>query len=283
MQYYRATVAYDGTDFRGFQLQAATGRNRVRTVQGVLEKALLGLTGTETRVIGSGRTDTGVHAVGQVVGFRTEWRHEVRDLHRALNAVLPPDLAIGDLRLAPDNWHPRFSAQWRHYRYTVLNTPWRDPLTRHYALYLAQPLELRLLQAGAQVITGEHDFASFGKPMAAGEPGEPGTSTVRAVFLAEWRESGSAFTFDVIGNAFLRSMVRSLVGSMLQVGMGQWPVAQLAEVLAAKDRSLAARPAAACGLCLMHVEYEGAPATLSNERLAWGGQMVVPTHEEFEQ
>lgn len=245
MQYYRATVGYDGTEFLGFQLQA-TGR----TVQGVIEEALLGLTGAETRVVGSGRTDAGVHAIGQVVGFRTPWRHTMADLHRALNAVLPPDVAVTALSPAPDDWHPRFSAKWRSYRYTVLNRPWRDPIARRYALHVPQALELDGLQAAAQVIVGEHDFASFGRPMQNGE------STVRAVFAAGWRREGDTFTFDVTGNAFLRTMVRSLVGSMLQVGLGIWPEQRLAEVLAAHDRSVAAQPAAACGLCLMHVEYD---------------------------
>lgn len=268
LQHYRATIAYDGTDFLGFQLQA-TGR----TVQGVLEEALLGLGGAETRVVGSGRTDAGVHAVGQVVGFRMSWRHTTAGLHRALNAVLPQDIAVSGLTEAPDEWHPRFSARWRHYRYTVLNAAWRDPLTRRYALHMptppgGAPLQLEQLQAAARILVGEHDFASFGRPMQDGAPGEPGTSTIRAIFASNWRQDGSTFTYDVIGNAFLRGMVRSLVGSMLQVGLGKWPAERLAEVLAAppppqvapppvvaRDRS-SARPAAACGLCLMHVEYD---------------------------
>jgi tRNA pseudouridine38-40 synthase len=256
LQYYRATVAYDGTDFLGFQLQA-TGR----TVQGVLEAALLGLTGVETRVIGSGRTDAGVHAAGQVIGFLTPWRHTDDDLHRALNAVLPPDLSVTRLAPAPDGWHPRFSARWRHYRYTVVNEKWRSPLTRRYALHVERPLSLERLRAAGQVFIGEHDFASFGRPMNAGAPGEPGTSTVRAVFASEWRQAGHVFTYDVTGNAFLRGMVRSLVGGMLQVGLGRWTVERLNDALAARDRSRlgtgpeAVQPAAACGLCLMHVEY----------------------------
>jgi tRNA pseudouridine38-40 synthase len=251
LQYYRATVAYDGTDFLGFQLQVFG-----RTVQGVLEEALLRLTGVETRAVASGRTDAGVHAAGQVVGFRTPWRHTTAGLHRALNAVLPADVAVSDLAEAPDEWHPRFSALWRHYRYTVLNAEWRDPIARRYALHLSRSLQLEQLQAAAQVLVGEHDFASFGRPMQEGE------TTVRAIFTAGWQRDGETLTFDVIGNAFLRGMVRSLVGSMLQVGLGEWPVERLAEVLAARSRSSAggntgaARPAAACGLCLMHVEYD---------------------------
>jgi tRNA pseudouridine38-40 synthase len=261
LQYYRATVAYDGTDFLGFQLQAPLGGSPARTVQGVLEAALLGLTGAETRVVGSGRTDAGVHATGQVVGFRTPWRHTDDELHRALNAVLPADLAVTQLMRAPDDWHPRFSARWRHYRYTIVNEPWRSPLTQRYALHVERPLSLDRLQAAAGVFLGEHDFASFGRPMKPGAPGEPGTSTVRAIFVSEWRQAGQVLTYDVTGNAFLRGMVRSLVGSMLQVGLDRWTVERLTDVLAAGDRSRlgtgpeAARPAAACGLCLMHVEY----------------------------
>lgn len=245
MSHYRATVAYDGTDFLGFQLQAAG-----RTVQGTLEAALLQLSGAETRVIGSGRTDAGVHAAGQVVGFRAEWRHTTADLHRALNAVLSPDIAVVELDEAPEEWHPRFSAKWRHYRYTVHNAAWRSPLTRRYALHVGQPLRLDELQAAARVFVGQHDFASFGRPMQDGE------STVRMVYRSGWRQEGETLTYDVIGNAFLRGMVRSLVGSILSVGLGQMTVEGLRETLDARDRSLAAPPAAACGLCLMRVEYD---------------------------
>jgi len=250
VQYVRATVAYDGTDFLGFQLQASG-----RTVQGVLEAALCRLTGAETRVVGSGRTDAGVHAVGQVVAFRTAWRHDLADLHRALNAVLPPDIAVDALEPASETWHPRFSAKWRHYRYTIINRSVRAPLMRRYAHLVTQPLRLDLLQDAAGMLQGEHDFASFGRPMQAGE------TTVRVIHRAEWCAAGQLFTFDVIGNAFLRGMVRSLVGNMLRVGSSaeqsgsQWTKSWLAEVLAARDRSLAAPPAPGCGLCLMHIEY----------------------------
>jgi tRNA pseudouridine38-40 synthase len=259
LPYYRATVAYDGTDFLGFQLQASG-----RTVQGALEAALLQLSGTETRVVGAGRTDAQVHAVGQVVGFRAEWRHTTTYLHRALNAVLPPDVAVVDLDEAPEEWHPRFSAKWRHYRYTVRNTAWRAPLTRRYALHIAQPLRLNDLQAAARVFVGEHDFASFGRPMQDRE------STVRVIYRSGWRQEGDTLYYDVIGNAFLRGMVRSLVGSMLSVGLGQMTLEQLRETLAAKDRSLAAPPAAACGLCLAHVEYDDVPQGSACKRTCEG-------------
>jgi tRNA pseudouridine38-40 synthase len=246
VQYIRATVAYDGTDFRGFQLQASG-----RTVQGELEAALLQLSGTETRVIGSGRTDAGVHALGQVIGFHLHWRHTLPDLQRALNAVLPPDVAIVNLSAAHEGWHPRFSAKWRHYRYTVLNSPVRSPLERRYTHLVTKPLDLDLLQAAASVFVGEHDFASFGQPMQEGE------TTVRAILHAAWQGIDHLLVCDVIGNAFLRGMVRALVGSMLRVGSGELELGQLAEALTARDRAAApAPPAPACGLCLTHVEYD---------------------------
>jgi len=241
--YVRATVAYDGTDFLGFQYQPEK-----RTVQGVLESALGQVTQTTTRVIGSGRTDRGVHARGQVIAFHATWRHSLSDLQRALNAVLPRDVVLTDIGPASPGWHPRFSALRRCYRYTVLNQPLRSPLDRRYAHQVAQPLDLRTLQAAANVVVGEHDFASFGRPTQ-------GDSTIRMIYVAEWQQNGQWFTFNVVGNAFLRSMVRSLVGTLLQIGSGAWPVSRMAEILAGRDRGLAAPPAPACGLCLMRVDY----------------------------
>lgn len=245
LYHIRAIVAYDGTDFRGFQWQS-TGR----TVQGVLEAAVRQVTQAETRVSGSGRTDSGVHARGQVIGFRARWRHPLSDLHRALNAVLPADIAVMALAEAPESWHPRFSAVCRHYRYTILAQPQRSPLDRRYAYLVSQPLDLAGLQAAAAAVVGEHDFASFGRPM------QPAETTVRRIFAATWRQEGSWFTFDVAGNAFLRNMVRALVGSMVQVGLSAWPVEQLSAVLASRNRAAAAPPAPACGLCLMQVDYD---------------------------
>lgn len=253
MQYFRATVAYDGTDFQGFQLQA-----RGRTVQGELETALSRLTGPGVRVVGSGRTDAGVHASGQVIGFEAAWRHSMADLHRAMNAVLPADVVVTALDEAPPGWHPRFSARWRHYRYSLFCGPWRSPLEQRYSHHMVRALDLARLQAAADALVGEHDFASFGQPMVRGQ------TTVRVVTSASWTARAAGATepvqdprlqFDVVGNAFLRGMVRSLVGAMLKVGANDWPLAHLIEVLDARDRAVAAPPAPACGLCLMHVEY----------------------------
>jgi tRNA pseudouridine38-40 synthase len=249
-----ATVAYDGTDFLGFQLQA-----QGRTVQGVLEAALLQVTQAETRVIGSGRTDAGVHAIGQVIGFRTTWRRSLPELHRAFNAVLPPDVAVLELTGAAAGWHARFSAVRRDYVYTVLNQVIRSPLERRYSHLVTQPLRLDALQAAADVIVGEHDYAAFGRPM------QPGETTVRRIFVARWQQDGPRFTCTVSGNAFLRGMVRSLVGCMLQVGLGQWPAERLAAVLHGRERAAAAPPAPACGLCLVKVHYDPVEGLLAQD------------------
>jgi tRNA pseudouridine38-40 synthase len=243
-RYVRATVAYDGTDFLGFQWQA-----QGRTVQAVLETAIEQVSQAPTRVVGSGRTDTGVHAAGQVIGFWTAWRHDLADLQRALNAVLPADVAVREIGPADPAWHPRFSALRRHYRYTVLNQPWRSPLDRRYAHLVTQPLHLAAMQTAAGLLVGIHDFASFGQPTQ-------GDSTVREIYRAEWERDGPRFYFDVIGSGFLRGMVRCLTGTLLHAGLGTWESKRVAALLAARDRAAAPPPAPACGLCLMRVDYE---------------------------
>jgi tRNA pseudouridine38-40 synthase len=204
---------------------------------------------TPTRVSGAGRTDTGVHAAGQVIGFWTTWRHSLADLQRALNAVLPGDVAVLEIGLAEAAWHPRFSATRRYYRYTVLNQPWRSPLDRRYAHLVTQPLNLEAMQTAAGLLVGVHDFASFGQPTQ-------GDCTVREVFKAEWQREDARFYFDVIGSGFLRGMMRCLAGTLLQVGTGVWEIDRVAALLEARNRALAPPPAPACGLCLMRVDYE---------------------------
>ncbi len=239
-----AQVEYDGTDFQGFQVQAEG-----RTVQGEIERALQHLTQMPSRVVGAGRTDAGVHARGQVIAFRPQWRHGLADLHRALDAVLPADLSVQKLGWAPEGFHPRFSAVAREYRYTVWTGEWRSPLTGRYAYHVAVPLDVAAMQSAAQSLIGLHDFSAFGRP-------PQGENARRHVSQAGWTRQGQFLTFDIEANAFLYRMVRSLVGSLLWVGMGRLSVEDLETILASATRSrLAAPPAPACGLCLMRVIY----------------------------
>ncbi|MFQ5575872.1 MAG: tRNA pseudouridine(38-40) synthase TruA [Anaerolineae bacterium] len=241
--HYKATIAYDGTDFLGFQIQA-----RGRTVQGTLENALKQLTNTPTRVTGAGRTDAGVHATGQVIAFRTVWKHTAAELQRALNATLPADIVIKTLTPAPRAFHPRFDARSRQYCYTILNQPVRDVLRQRYTVHIARPLNVARMQQATLHLVGTRNFASFGRP-------PQGDNTVRTVSQAEWRVSGSEVIFTITANAFLYRMVRTIVGTLVEVGLGRIDVERIPDILQAQDRAQAGPPAKAGGLCLVNVTY----------------------------
>lgn len=239
----RAVVAYDGTDYQGFQRQP-----NGPTVQEALERALTRVTGEPAKVLAAGRTDTGVHAEGQVIAFDTEWRHSLEDLQRALNAVLPPDVAIWEVAEASPGFHPRYDARSRHYRYTVYNHPVRSPLARRTSMHEPHRLNVEAMRAAAQRVVGEHDFAAFGWP-------PKGNNTVRRVLRAEWSGEPPWLYFDIEANAFLYRMVRKLVGTMLLVGRGQMTVEEFVQVMVSRDRSKAGPAAPPQGLCLVEVKY----------------------------
>jgi tRNA pseudouridine38-40 synthase len=239
----RATVEYDGFEFLGFQVQA-----QGRTIQGELERAIERVTQRRIRVVGAGRTDAGVHAVGQVIAFTAVWRHSIQDLHRALNAVLPAEIAITHLAVTHPEFHPRFDAIWRHYRYTVLNRPIRSPLRGRYAHHVPGSIDVAAMRAASQYLIGHRDFAAFGKPTQ-------GESTVREVKRAEWFVEGNEFVFEITANAFLYRMVRNIVGTLLRVGGGNLKPDEVATLLESGDRAAVGPPAPARGLCLMKVDY----------------------------
>lgn len=252
----RAVVSYDGTDYAGFQAQAD-----VATVQEALEDALSEVTQEETRILAAGRTDAGVHAKGQVMAFDTAWRHGTADLHRAMNAVLPADVAVRELEEVGQRFHPRFDARKRSYRYRVFNGGIRSPLARRYSLHVPYGLDVEVMGEAAQLLVGEHDFATFGQP-------PQGDVTVRRVFRAEWRREGSGsgpfdgevagdpfLRFDIEANAFLYRMVRSIVGTLLDVGQGRMSVRSFEDAFVSRERSRAGKTAAPHGLCLMKVTY----------------------------
>ena len=239
----RAVVAYDGTDYSGLQRQA-----NGPTVQAALEAALARVSQEAITVLAAGRTDAGVHAAGQVIAFDTAWRHGLDDLHRALNAVLPADVAVQKVEQAAPDFHPRYDAHSRCYRYTVYNAPVRCPLTRRYSLHVTASLDVVAMQQAAQSLVGERDFATFGQP-------PQGKITVRRVLAAEWGGEMPRLTFDIEANAFLYRMVRSIVGTLLQVGRGGMDVEEFVAALASCDRSRAGPTAPPHGLCLMEVKY----------------------------
>lgn len=245
MTRYRATLAYDGTGFWGFQRQA-TGP----TIQGTLEAALQRIGWPGPTVWGAGRTDSGVHATGQVIAFDLDWPHGDAALLRALNANLPEAVAVQALAACADDFHPRYAARARRYRYTVYNRPVRSPLAARYAWQVWPALDLGRLGAASRLLLGRHDFAAFGTDPDAGD------NTVRTVSLAEWSAGdGGWLYFDIQAEAFLFRMVRSLVGALKRVGTGEMPVAAMAEILASRDRSRCPPLAPPHGLCLVEVVY----------------------------
>ena len=240
-----ATLAYDGTAYHGFQRQSA---EREPSIQGELERALARILAQATGLVGAGRTDAGVHAAGQVVAFDTGWQHSLDELQRALNAVLPRDIAVLALRQAADDFHPRYQAHSREYRYTIYNAPVRHPLHQRYALHVPEPLDIVAMRTAAECLVGEHDFAAFGQATT-------GESTVRHVYRASVAGESPWVRVELEANGFLYRMVRSLVGTLIEVGRARLSVARFAEILRSRDRGQAEATAAAQGLCLMRVNY----------------------------
>jgi tRNA pseudouridine38-40 synthase len=287
---YKLTLEYDGTAFHGSQAQAP---DKGRTVQGTLEAALARITGTAVRVALAGRTDSGVHARGQVASFDLRRPWTPHDLRRALNAVLPPDLVVRAAEPAPDGFHARFSATARGYRYLIRHAPAPSALARHLTWHQRGALDLARMQAAAAVLPGTHDFAAFagqGWGVPGADPDAAGPNTVRTLTLArlhvlppaaDWwgglgddeEEVGTEFpspsqgegsgvregrliAFDVIGNAFLPHMVRNLAGTLVEIGRGVRPPDAIATLLTTRDRRQAAATAPPQGLCLVRVWYD---------------------------
>jgi tRNA pseudouridine38-40 synthase len=243
MPRYKALVAYDGKAYNGFQRQLDQP-----TIQGELEQAIKKITRHPVTVIGAGRTDSGVHALGQVVAFDLDWSHGSDALLRALNANLPKDIGILELLEAVSGFHPRFDARRRSYRYNIYNQTVPHPHYRNQSWHIIRPLDLERMNEAAVSIIGEHDFATFGQP-------PQGKNTTRYVFSAEWHRNEPFLTFNIEANAFLYRMVRSLVGTMKLVGEGTWTVEAFVSALAAKDRTQAGQTAPPQGLFLQSVTY----------------------------
>jgi tRNA pseudouridine38-40 synthase len=245
LQGHRLTIAYRGTDFSGWQRQA-----NKRTVQECLEKALRTLWGHEISLQGSGRTDTGVHALGQVASFNALRLHIAPVLLRALNANLPRDVRVVKCRLVSPSFHARFDAQGKTYRYLIWNHLVPDPFTWDTHWHLPRPLDLAEMRRAARALVGEHDFATF-----TSNPGYERASTVRIMRRVSIAREGSVLAFHFTADGFLYRMVRNLVGGLVKVGHGKISVRDFIEILEARSRSRAPANAPACGLYLMHVSY----------------------------
>jgi tRNA pseudouridine38-40 synthase len=241
----RLTLEYDGTCYHGWQRQ-----KNALSIQEVIETALSRITGETVRLIGSGRTDAGVHALGQVANFTTCSTVPLRAFRHGLNSLLPMDIAVREAEEVPLAFHARYAALLKTYEYRILNRPVRSPLNHLRAWWLARFLNTAAMQEAAAVLPGEHDFLAF---RAAGS--RPGHA-VRRVEEAVWHsQPGGWLIFTITANGFLRGMVRSLVGTLVEIGKGKYPPQHLGEVLEKRDRRLAGPTAPPQGLFLVKVEY----------------------------
>ena len=271
MQTWKLTLAYDGTDFQGWQVQPG-----LPTIQGELQAALGRITGESPLPQGSGRTDAGVHALAQVASFALRAPIPAENLHRALNRTLPLAIRISEARTVRSTFHARHSAVAKTYEYRIFREAICPPFLARYVVACPWTLDVEKLRSCAQVFAGEHDFQSF----AANDPdlsegersdatGETATddalriaplSTVRTIFSSAWEErpneAGALLVYRVRGNGFLHHMVRNLVGTMLDVGRGQLALEEIPGILAARSRSAAGPTAPARGLFLHSVEYD---------------------------
>jgi len=244
MARYQIILAYDGTDFLGFQRQG-----KARTVQAEFEVALRHLNWQGKTILAAGRTDTGVHAAGQVVAFELDWPHSTEALGRALNASLPADIAVKAVREVGAEFHPRYNARSRTYQYSVFCEPERNPLKERYAWRVWPAVDLQTLQAAASLLPGTHDYAAFGSPP------RPTGNTVRTVFQASWEPQIEGLLFEICANAFLYHMVRRVVYLQVLAGQNRLDLKDLAQaVQEAKPQSPGLAPPQ--GLVLWTVQYE---------------------------
>lgn len=245
-QRFKAIIEYDGSDFAGYQTQL----DAFRTVQAELEKGIAVLAQESITVWAAGRTDSGVHATGQVIAFDMAWSHSEQKLLRAINSQLPEDISVRFLETTSSDFSPRFDASRRAYRYIIerCDHQARRPLTRKRKWQVFQPLDTDRMNEAAALLVGQHDFATFGTP-------PQGDNTVRELFRSEWQVNGENLFYDIEGTAFLYRMVRSIVGSLKMVGTGQWTVAQFESAFRACSRQASAGAAPAHGLYLVSVKY----------------------------
>jgi tRNA pseudouridine38-40 synthase len=245
MARYKVILAYDGTEFFGSQRQADT-----RTVQSVFEAGLRKFGWQDRSILLAGRTDAGVHASGQVAAFDLEWNHPPDALLRALNAVLPKDVAARSVTECAADFHPRFGAQNRGYRYEIFCDPARDPLRERYAWRVWPAPDFDLLQAAASELIGTYDFAPFGGATS------PNGSTIREVQQARWQQKEERLTFEVTANAFLYHMVRRMVFVQVAVGQGKLEAGIISRVLqATESQPMFQGLAPSKGLSLVKVSY----------------------------
>ena len=246
MKRVKLVVAYDGTNYRGWQIQ-----NNGETIESMLNRAISSLTGEDIHVMGSSRTDSGVHAMGNVAVFDTEARMAADKFSYALNQRLPEDIRIQNSCEVPSDFHPRYQKTVKTYEYRILNREFPLPAYRLNTHFTYRPLDVARMQEAAQYLEGEHDFQSF---CAAGAQVK---TTVRTIHELTVTKEGDLIVIRVTGNGFLYNMVRIIAGTLMKVGMGEWEPERMTEILEGCDRKLAGPTAPAKGLTLMEIHFKG--------------------------
>ncbi len=242
-------VEYDGTDFCGFQSQS-----NVPTIQQEIEKAISKFTGEDLRIKGAGRTDSGVHAQGQVIAFDTEATYKLKVYKKALNHYLSNQIAVKEVYQVEDNFDPRRMALSRHYRYTMFCGDHRSPLLSRTSHHIQTILDLNRMVVGTKIILGRHDFARF-----AGPTHKTGISTVREIYRIEIQKNNYSIELDVEGNSFLPQQVRRIAGALVDIGNGKLDQIELKKMVDGEASSAIARTLPPNGLCLISVKYENFP------------------------
>ncbi|MBZ0317765.1 MAG: tRNA pseudouridine(38-40) synthase TruA [Anaerolineae bacterium] len=237
-------LAYDGTLYCGFQRQRA----ELPSIQATVEQALTQVIDEKITITGAGRTDTGVHASGQVIAFDVAWKHTAEELLKAINIHLPNDIALQSLREVAESFHPRYAALSRTYLYRLYISPTRDPLRERYAWHRHLPLNIEAMLEAIQLLRGEHNFATFGTP-------PKGENTVRVMTLTQIEAVRDELHVMLTANAFLKRMVRSIVGTLVEVGRGKMNVAEFTAAFRSANRKMAGTSAPPHGLTLTHVVY----------------------------
>jgi tRNA pseudouridine38-40 synthase len=265
-------VEYDGTDYHGFQRQS---EKHGPTIQGELEAAIVRISGTFAVVHGAGRTDAGVHASGQVISFRIASSLAPLIWQRALNAQLPRTIAIRWTRAAPDDFHPRFSARSRSYRYSIWNAAAPSPLYARYSYHRPHALDVALMDEAAQMLVGRRDFGAFGHSPDEGNPSKPGAhSCVRTMLEARCiRQEGEGWQgrarhhiyCDFTADAFLTGMVRRMVGTLLLVGQHRLSLDEFATIVQRAEKTHPGSAAPPHGLCLVRVDYPEQFGVMNND------------------
>ncbi|OGN93966.1 MAG: tRNA pseudouridine(38-40) synthase TruA [Chloroflexi bacterium RBG_13_48_10] len=222
MEHYQVILAYDGSHYKGFQRQA-----KDRSIQGVVEEALRKLNWQGKSILSAGRTDSGVHATGQVIAFELEWEHDPRELQQALNKHLPSDVVARQVKRVYASFHPRFDASWRKYLYRIYCQPVREPLLEPYAWRVWPAVDLDVLREIARPLIGMHDFGAFGTPPTSGG------NTVRCVLHSDWKQEAPYIVYEIAAHAFLYHMIRRVVFMQIKIAQGKLDLKDLLQALEA--------------------------------------------------